>query len=76
MKTTIKLPDTVATPPQAANAGPPEIDYALIELLREWREEDATDDPEVIRQRQVEWEEFKRNMNENRRIEGRPPVYP
>ncbi|MBM3753281.1 MAG: hypothetical protein FJW38_04800 [Acidobacteria bacterium] len=76
MKKTIKVPDNEATPPPAANPAPPEIDYALIELLREWREEDATDDPEVIRQRQIELEEFKRNMNENRRIDGRPPVYP
>ena len=76
MKTTTNVPESVATPPQAAKGGPPEIDYALLELLQEWREEDATDDPEVIRQRQIELEEFKRNMNENRRRDGRPPVYP
>lgn len=76
MKRTTSVPDSVATPLQPANAGPPEIDYALLDLLREWREEDATDDPEVIRQRGIELEEFKRNMNETRRRDGRPPVYP
>lgn len=71
MKTTTNVPDSVATPQP-----PAEKDYATIALLRRWREEDATDDPELIRQAELELEEFKRNMNENRRRDGRPPVYP
>lgn len=35
-----------------------------IAVLRQWREEDATDDPEEIARRQAEWEEFKKGMNE------------
>jgi hypothetical protein len=55
---------------------PPEKDYATIALLRRWRDEDATDDPELIRQAELELEEFKHNMNENRRRAGAPPIYP
>ena len=35
------------------------------EMLRAWREEDATDDPEQIAQSETEWEEFKKSMNES-----------
>lgn len=38
---------------------------AAIEVLRQWREEDKTDDPEVIAQRQAELEEFMAAMNES-----------
>lgn len=38
---------------------------AARELLRAWREEDATDDPEQIAQSEAEWEEVKKSMNEN-----------
>ena len=38
---------------------------AARELLRAWREEDATDDPEQIAQSEAEWEELKKSMNEN-----------
>jgi len=34
-------------------------------MLRQWREEDATDDPEEIAKSLAEWEEFKKGMNEN-----------
>lgn len=37
---------------------------AIIEHLRAWRQENATDDPEEITRRQAEWEEFKKGMNE------------
>lgn len=36
---------------------------AALAVLRQWREEDATDDPEEIARRQAEWEEFKEGMN-------------
>lgn len=46
-----------------------------IELLRQWREEDATDDPAEIAAAEAEFEEFKRNMNLNRKLAGERPVY-
>jgi len=57
----------------------PQPDYATIALLDRWEKEDATDDPEEIARRQVEFEEFKQGMNRNRlEMEGPdyPPVYP
>ena len=45
-----------------------------IDLLNQWREEDATDDPQEIAQRQAEWQEFKQGMNENS-LSGRV-IYP
>ena len=38
---------------------------AALAMLREWREEDKTDDPEEIARRHAEWEEFKKGMNEH-----------
>lgn len=34
-------------------------------VLRQWREEDKTDDLEEIARRQAEWEEFRKGMNEH-----------
>ena len=34
-------------------------------VLRQWREEDKTEDPEEIARRQAEWDEFKAAMNES-----------
>jgi len=76
MKSTLNTTEAGAPPLAGANAGIPEKDIATIELLRRWREEDATDDPELIRRAEIELEEFKRNMNENRRRVGAPPIYP
>ena len=38
---------------------------AALAMLRQWNEEDATDDPAELEKRQVEWEEFKAAMNES-----------
>ena len=38
---------------------------AIIDMLRQWREEDATDDPEELAQSEAEWQEFKEGINEN-----------
>ena len=38
---------------------------AAIEVLRQWREEDKTDDPKEIAQRQAELDEFMAAMNES-----------
>jgi hypothetical protein len=42
------------------------IDTSTLELLAAWRAEDATTDPEKLRQADEEVAEFKRAMNENR----------
>ena len=47
-----------------------------IALMQAWREEDQTDDPEEMAQRDRDLEEFKANMNRWRTEEGRSPVYP
>ncbi len=39
-------------------------------LLRRWREEDATDDPEVTRRAEEDLAELKRNLNANRVATG------
>ena len=44
------------------------------EMLRAWREEDATDDPEELARREADWQEFKKGMNENS-LSGRI-IYP
>lgn len=48
---------------------------ALINLLRSWREEDATDDEEELERRDAELEAFKANINANRATSGEEPVY-
>jgi hypothetical protein len=49
---------------------------AAIALLKAWREQDATDDPEEVRKAEEELAEFKRNMNANRAATGERLVYP
>ena len=49
---------------------------ASIALLKSWLAEDATDDPEEIRQAEEELREFKRNMNANRAATGERIPYP
>ncbi len=51
-------------------------DDPTIALLKSWLEEDATDDPEEIRQAEEELREFKRNMNANRAATGERIPYP
>jgi len=52
------------------------IDTVTLDLLTQWRCEDATDDPEKIRAAEQELAEFKRAMNENRTLSGEPPLFP
>ena len=42
------------------------VDQVSIDLLDKWERENATDDPEEIARRQIEFEEFKEGMNRNR----------
>jgi DNA mismatch repair ATPase MutL len=47
----------------------------LINLLRSWREEDATDDEEELERRDVELQAFKANINATRTVNAEEPVY-
>jgi len=48
---------------------------ALAALLQSWREEDQTDDPEELAERDRDLEEFKANLNRWLAEQGRPPVH-
>jgi hypothetical protein len=52
------------------------IDAATLELLSAWREQDATDDPDAIREAQRQLDEFKLLMNESRTLAEEPPLFP
>lgn len=49
---------------------------ASIALLQSWLEEDATDDPDEVRQAQAELEAFKRAINVEREQAGARRIYP
>ena len=48
------------------NLPPAERAAALRSLFAQWAAEDATEDPEELERRQVEWEQLQRDMNANR----------
>jgi hypothetical protein len=52
------------------------IDTATLELLAAWKTEDATTDPEKIREADEEVAEFKKAMNENRAATGARLLFP
>jgi hypothetical protein len=58
------------------NKKPNAKNQAGLDLLQRWREEDAAMTEEEKDQADRDFEEFKRNMNETRRMEGREPVFP
>ena len=60
----------------AENGGIAPKNAAAIALLRGWRSEEATTDPETIRQAEAELEELKRGLNANRAATGERPVFP
>jgi hypothetical protein len=55
---------------------PDPTNAASIALLKQWLQEDATDDPEEIQQAEADLKEFKRNMNEPRKLAGARLLYP
>jgi hypothetical protein len=55
---------------------PPLPDQATLDLLRAWREEDATDDPEEIAAAEEELRAFKQAMNAPRVAAGARLLYP
>jgi hypothetical protein len=52
------------------------IDTATLDLLAAWREQDATTDPEQIRAAEEELAEFKKAMNESRKLAGESLLFP
>ena len=54
----------------AATAPIGSIDTATLELLAAWKAEDATTDPEKLRQADEDVAGFKKTMNENRTATG------
>jgi hypothetical protein len=69
----------VSSEPMPASVTPSQdgvVDTATLELLASWRRQDATDNPEDIRQAERELADFKRAMNESRAIAGETPLYP
>jgi len=52
------------------------IDTATLELLAAWKAEDATSDPEKLREADEEIAEFKKAMNESRAAVGARPLFP
>jgi predicted DNA-binding protein len=49
---------------------------ALADLMHQWIQEDATEDPEEIARRDAEWEELRANLNANRAAAGERPLFP
>jgi hypothetical protein len=60
--------------PQASSDG--SIDTATLELLANWRIQDATTDPEQIRAAKQQLADFKKAMNKNRTVAGEPVLFP
>jgi hypothetical protein len=75
-KRQVKQPTTSqATIPPSPPPGSA-IDTATLELLAAWRAEDATTDPDKLRQADEEVAEFKKAMNENRAATGARLLFP
>jgi len=73
-RTTITEPSLV--PPVQLSVASDAIDTETLEILERWAREDATDDPEKLRNAQKELDEFKKAMNENRAASGERILYP
>jgi predicted alpha/beta-fold hydrolase len=63
----------VSPPPGLSNGS---IDTATLELLAVWKAEDATTDPEKLREADEEVAAFKKSMNENRAATGAILLFP
>jgi hypothetical protein len=63
----------MSPPPPPSNGW---IDTATLDLLAAWREQDATTDPEKIREAEEELADFKKAMNESRKTVGEPLLFP
>ncbi len=67
---------TLSPAPQVPeNPALTEKQKGAIALMQAWREEDQTDDPEMLAERDRELEEFKANINRWRAEEGWPAAF-
>ena len=73
-QTTTKEPSLV--PLGGAPLATGAIDTETLELLDAWAREDATGDPQKLRDAQKQLDEFKKAMNENRAACGERILYP
>lgn len=69
--TTPTLPVPVGPPPAIASKN-----AKLLEVLEQWKREDATSDPELIRAAERELDEFIKAMNKNRVASGERILFP
>jgi len=68
-----------STSPSAMPPAPPPsgaIDTTTLELLAAWKAEDATTDPEKLREADAEIAQFKKAMNGNRAATGARLLFP
>jgi hypothetical protein len=72
----MKQETTTITLPVPVGAPSPVIDTETLELLEQWRREDFTDDPELLRAAELELEEFKKALNANRAACGERLLFP
>ncbi len=74
----MKQPTTLQlnVPPPPHGLGDGSIDTATLELLAAWKAEDATTDPEKLREADEEIAAFKKAMNENRAATGARLLFP
>jgi hypothetical protein len=73
----MKQPTTqLNVPPQPQGLSNSSIDTATLELLAAWKSEDATTDPEKLREADKEVATFKKAMNENRAASGARLLFP
>lgn len=65
-------------PPIPTDAAPAidEENAAAIAQLQAWMKEEATDDPEEIRQSKADLDELMQNLNRNRIESGERPLFP
>jgi hypothetical protein len=67
---------TTPKPPAPQVSAQGSIDTATLELLAAWKAEDATTDPEKLREADEQIAEFKKSMNENRAATGARLLFP
>lgn len=64
---------TIPPPPPSPDGS---IDWATLDLLAVWRQQDATSDPDQIRAAEEDLAEFKKGMNESRTAAGERVLFP
>jgi hypothetical protein len=52
------------------------VDTATLQLLSQWKTEDATRNPEEVHAAERELNEFKKSMNDRRTESGEPSLFP